>query len=127
VEQDLSNPQGSPAATMLTLAAVQREVDGWIQRFEVGYFPPMVMLARLTEEVGELAREVNHAYGPKPKKVGEAPGSVAEELGDVLFVVASMANAFHIDLAAAFRTVMQKYQERDAARWALRAPEESDG
>ena len=29
------------------------------------------MMARLTEEMGELAREVNHYYGEKPKKTTE--------------------------------------------------------
>ena len=30
-------------------------------------FSPLAQMARLTEEVGELAREVNHTYGEKQK------------------------------------------------------------
>ncbi len=104
----------------LTVADVQRAVDQWIRRFEEGYFPPLAMVARLAEEVGELAREVNHTYGPKPKKPEEPGGSVAEELGDLLFVLASMANALDINLAEAFVAVMQKFEERDHDRWTPR-------
>lgn len=106
---------------VLTVAEVQRTVDRWIRRFEEGYFPPLAMVARLAEEVGELAREVNHTYGPKPKKPDEPPGSVAEELGDLLFVLASMANALDIDLAQAFMSAMKKFHERDSERWTPRA------
>ncbi len=109
------------ASGELTVAEVQRTVDRWIGRFEEGYFPPLAMVARLAEEVGELAREVNHTYGPKPKKPDEPAGSVAEELGDLLFVLASMANALDIDLAQAFLRAMQKFYARDRARWTLRA------
>ena len=42
-----------------SLYSMQQEVDEYIQQFKVGYFSPLAQLARLTEEVGELAREVN--------------------------------------------------------------------
>ncbi len=48
---------------------MQKRVDAFISQFEEGYFSPMSMLARFTEEIGELAREVNHVYGEKPKKI----------------------------------------------------------
>lgn len=51
-----------------TLRHVQQEVDDYIGQFKEGYFSPLAMMARLTEELGELAREVNHYYGEKPKK-----------------------------------------------------------
>lgn len=51
-----------------TVQDIQREVDEYIGQFKEGYFSPLAMLARLTEELGELAREVNHYYGEKPKK-----------------------------------------------------------
>ena len=38
---------------------------------KAGYFSPLANLARLTEEVGELAREINHYYGEKQKKPTE--------------------------------------------------------
>ena len=67
------------------LRAAQRRVDDWISQFEEGYWPPLANLARLMEEVGELARLVNHRFGTKPKKPGETEQELAEELADVLF------------------------------------------
>lgn len=54
----------------MEIREMQQEVDRWISQFEEGYWHPLAMLARLTEEVGELAREVNHLYGQKPKNPG---------------------------------------------------------
>jgi NTP pyrophosphatase (non-canonical NTP hydrolase) len=95
----------------------QQTVDRWIAQFEEGYFPPLVNVARLAEEVGELAREVNHRFGPKTKKPDEAAGSIAMELADILFVVICLANSQAIDLDDAFSQVMAKVTARDAGRW----------
>lgn len=100
-----------------SLADIQREVDAYISRFKEGYFSPLAMLARMTEEVGELAREVNHRFGEKPKRKDEAENSVEMELGDVFFIVLCFANALGIDLTEAHDRVMQKFSTRDADRW----------
>ncbi|MBO1306769.1 nucleotide pyrophosphohydrolase [Enterococcus sp. 669A] len=100
-----------------TLAAMQKEVDTYIQQFKAGYFSPLAQMARLTEEVGELAREVNHHYGEKPKKAEEEPKTVAEELGDVLFVTLIMANSMDIDLTKVFNQNMEKFNQRDRFRF----------
>jgi NTP pyrophosphatase (non-canonical NTP hydrolase) len=99
----------------------QQAVDRWIGQFEEGYFPPLVNVARLAEEVGELAREVNHQFGPKKKKADEAPGSMAMELADILFVVVCLANSQQIDLDDAFTQMMAKVTSRDAGRWTRKA------
>ena len=99
------------------LRAAQRRVDDWISQFEEGYWPPLANLARLMEEVGELARLVNHRFGTKPKKPGETEQELAEELADVLFVVLCMANEQNIDLTEAFDRVLEKYRSRDGDRW----------
>lgn len=96
---------------------VQKQVDAYISQFKEGYFPPLVNLARLTEEVGELARELNHRFGPKTKKHDEPEGDVALELGDILFVVVVLANQLEIDLDRAIERTMEKYKVRDADRW----------
>lgn len=75
----------------LTFREAQEEVDAWISSFREGYFPPLLMLARLAEELGELARVLAHRHGKTPKP-GEAEGDLAEELGDLLFVLISLAN-----------------------------------
>jgi NTP pyrophosphatase (non-canonical NTP hydrolase) len=99
----------------------QTTVDDWIRQYKEGYFTPLTNLARLSEEVGELAREINHRFGEKPKKPEEPPGDLAAELGDVLFVVICLANSQGIDLDAAFAGVMQKVRTRDAGRWTRKA------
>lgn len=96
---------------------MQREVDQWISQFKEGYWQPLSMLARLTEELGELAREVNHRFGEKPKKPGEDETDLALELGDLLFIIGAFANSLGIDLEVAFSRVMQKYRSRDKNRW----------
>lgn len=100
-----------------SLASMQEEVDAYIQQFKAGYFGPMAQMARLTEEVGELAREVNHYYGEKPKKMSEEQNTVAEELGDVLFVTMIMANSLDIDLTEVFEKNMDKFNHRDRYRF----------
>ena len=94
----------------------QRRVDEWISQFEEGYWPPLANLARLMEEVGELARLVNHRFGTKLKKPEETHQELAEELADVLFVVLCMANEQGIDLDEAFDGVLEKYRSRDGER-----------
>jgi NTP pyrophosphatase (non-canonical NTP hydrolase) len=106
----------------VTLKELQESVDAYIQQFAEGYFAPLANLARLTEEQGELAREILHAYGPKRKKPSEPPGSIAEELGDIVFVVACLANSLDVDLETAFTSVMEKYRVRDRDRWTRRPP-----
>ncbi len=102
----------------------QRQVDEWISQFEEGYWPPLANLARLMEEVGELARLVNHRFGTKPKKREEDEQELAEELADVLFVILCMANEQGIDLEEAFERVLEKYRARDGDRWARKAEED---
>lgn len=100
-----------------SLAELQREVDHYISQFKEGYFSPLSMLARMSEEVGELAREVNHRFGEKPKKASEAENSIELELGDILFITICFANSLGIDLTEAHDKVMHKFNTRDANRW----------
>ena len=100
----------------MEIKEAQDWVDRWIGQFEEGYFPPMLMLARMTEELGEVARVLAHEHGKTPKP-GEDMGDLATELGDLLFVIICMANSHEIDLAEAFRSVMEKFEKRDSTRW----------
>jgi NTP pyrophosphatase (non-canonical NTP hydrolase) len=101
----------------MSLTEAQRRVDAWISGFEEGYFHPLTNLARLTEEVGELAREINHRFGEKTKKKGEPEGDLAMEMADILFVLICIANREGIDLQAAFDRMMEKVETRDRGRW----------
>lgn len=100
-----------------TLKQLQQEVDQYISQFKEGYFSPLAMLARLSEEVGELAREINHHYGEKPKKENEPDNSIEMELGDILFIILCFANSLGIDLQASHDKVMEKFETRDKNRW----------
>ena len=102
--------------------AMQHRVDAWIGQFEESYFDPLTNLARLAEEVGELAREVNHRFGRKTKKANEPEGDVAMEMGDILFVLCCMANREGIDLDDAFARMMDKVERRDRDRWTRITP-----
>ena len=101
----------------MDLDEAQRRVDEWITSFEEGYWPPLVNMARLMEEVGELAREYNHRFGTKPKKAEEDEADLAEELADVLFVILVLANERGIRLDEALEGVLEKYRRRDSDRW----------
>lgn len=100
-----------------SLKQIQQEVDDYISQFKEGYFSPLAMLARMSEEVGELAREVNHRFGEKPKKATEEESSMESELGDILFIVICFANSLGIDLTEAHDRVMEKFRTRDKNRW----------
>lgn len=102
---------------MTDMKEMQDRVDQYIGQFKGGYFSPLGQMVRLSEEVGELAREINHAYGEKKKKESELPKEVKEELGDVLFVIISMANSLEIDLSESFDLVMDKFETRDYHRF----------
>ena len=101
----------------MELREAQARVDAWIGRFEEGYWPPLANLARLTEEVGELARLLNHRFGPKTKKPEELEQDLGEEIADVLFVLIVIANDQGIDLGSALEKVLDKYRVRDGDRW----------
>ncbi|MER2263161.1 MAG: nucleotide pyrophosphohydrolase [Psychrobacillus sp.] len=100
-----------------SLNLLQQEVDTYINQFKEGYFPPMELLARLTEELGELSREVQHKYGTKKKKHTEVQKEIADEMGDFFFVLICLANSEGIDLEDALQKVLHKYNTRDKDRW----------
>lgn len=100
-----------------TIKEMQKEVDEYISQFKEGYFSPLAMLARMTEELGELAREVNHYHGEKPKKKTEKERTIEEEMGDLLFVLTCFANSLNVDMDEAFEEVMTKFNTRDKDRW----------
>jgi NTP pyrophosphatase (non-canonical NTP hydrolase) len=101
----------------MELKEAQRRVDEWISQFEEGYWPPLVNLARLVEEVGELSRELNHRYGSKTKRDEEPARELALEMADVLFVLLALANEQGVDLGEALERVFEKYRVRDSERW----------
>jgi NTP pyrophosphatase (non-canonical NTP hydrolase) len=105
------------AGPPLTLRDAQRLVDEWMRARGWTYWHPLSQLARLTEELGELARLVNHLYGEKPKKLDEPAQELALELADLLYTMICLANSQGIDLQAGLEQVLAKYGARDAERY----------
>ncbi|UOQ85864.1 nucleotide pyrophosphohydrolase [Gracilibacillus salinarum] len=103
---------------------MQQRVDQYISQYKEGYFSPLSLMARFTEEVGELAREVNHQYGEKTKKDSEKDNSIEAELGDLLFVIICFANSQGISLDKAFERTMNKIETRDENRWTRKNSQE---
>lgn len=95
----------------------QRRVDRWARRYDVPYWTPHEIFTRLTEEVGEVAREINHQFGPKKRKKTEKPGNLTEEIGDCLFTLVCLANSRKLSINKAFAHAMKKCYGRDKMRF----------
>ena len=67
----------------LTFEEAQARVAAWVSQYEEGYFPPLVQVSRLVEELGELARAIRHGTGGKNRKRDEGFQGGGGEVGDV--------------------------------------------
>jgi NTP pyrophosphatase (non-canonical NTP hydrolase) len=101
----------------MALKELQEDVDEWISQFTPKYWGPHEILARLMEESGELAREINHLYGPKKKKNSEETKEMGDEIADIIFTLVCLANSKRIDLDKAWGNMMTKYSNRDKDRF----------
>lgn len=95
----------------------QRAIDEWFTEKDWPYWTPHEILARVTEEVGELARLINHEYGPKKKKLDEPVQALEEEIGDIVCALACLCNTQGIDLDAALKKSVEKMWTRDKDRF----------
>lgn len=101
----------------MSLMKIQKDVDDWVQQFKTPYWKPHEIMVRMTEEIGELAREVNHIWGPKKKKATENKREIADELSDILVTVCCMANSQKINLDNAWKRTKDKLHKRDTLRY----------
>lgn len=99
-----------------TFKDIQEKIDDWIKNHG-GYWPPLAMLGAITEELGEVAREINGLEGFKPKKIKEEKALLGEELADLLFSIICVANHYNIDLNSCLEKVILKYTKREANRF----------
>lgn len=99
----------------LTLSGAQKLVDQWIKTYGVRYFSELTNMAILTEEVGELARQMARTYGDQSFKQGETP-NLGDEMADVLWVLLCLANQTGIDLEEELRRNIEKKTNRDKTR-----------
>lgn len=95
----------------------QEELDKWFKENNWEYWEPHEIIARLFEEGGELARLVNHLYGPKKKKPEESKQELEEEIGDVIYTLICLANSHDISLDDAIRKSFDKVTKRDKNRF----------
>ncbi|MHA0034652.1 DUF6508 domain-containing protein [Deinococcus sp. PESE-13] len=103
-------------SSSLTFSEAAQRVHAFISQFEEGYFPPLLLLARLAEETGEIARVIAHQNGKTPKP-GEDVGDLEMELADLLFVAICLANERGLSLERGFARMMDKIEQRDKDRW----------
>lgn len=99
----------------ISLSRLQQIVDDWITGIGHGYFSPLTNMAVLAEETGEVARQMSRLYGDQTFKAGETP-DLADELADVIWVVAAIANQTGVDLTEAMRRNLVKKTTRDLHR-----------
>jgi len=89
----------------MEISEAQKKVEELILHYGE-YWEPLSMMARITEEVGELARAMNIEYGGKMSK-GDGDGrEIEKEIADVFISVIAMANAQKVDLAKVFEEKM---------------------
>ncbi len=100
----------------MTIDQLQSTVNEWIMGTGNGYFSPLTNMAVLTEETGEVARIMARQYGDQVAKPGDKL-SLADELADVLWVVAAIANQTGVNLTEAINANIRKKNERDATRF----------
>ena len=101
----------------MSLKILQEDVDKWTSQFKPQYWQPHEILARLAEETGEIAREINHLHGPKKKKESESVRDLGEEMADIIFTLCCLANSKNISLDESWKRVMEKCYSRDNSRY----------
>ncbi|WP_185852365.1 nucleotide pyrophosphohydrolase [Blattabacterium cuenoti] len=96
---------------------LQKLVHNWIVDHGIRYFDVLTNTILLSEEVGEVSRIIARNYGEQSnKKNCKRNEDLGEELSDVLFIIACLANQTGIDLDKSFRIKLKKKEIRDHAR-----------
>ena len=95
----------------MEIKEAQQKTDQLIKHYG-DYWEPLSMLARVTEEVGELSRAMNIKYGGKKSKNSSDGREIEEELSDVLFTILAIANSEKIDLTKEFESKLKKDFEK---------------
>ena len=113
--QEQKDNNNAPQREPLTLSGAQKLVDQWVKTYGVRYFSELTNMAILTEEVGELARQMARTYGDQSFKQGETP-NLGDEMADVLWVLLCLANQTGIDLEEELIRNIEKKTSRDKTR-----------
>ena len=97
----------------MNFETLQEVVDQWI-RGHGRYWDKFEILARLTEDLGEVASTLHHTEGLRS---GRDNLGLADEIGDLLFTLAAFANVNGLRLGDCVNGVMEKYQTSDSTEW----------
>jgi NTP pyrophosphatase (non-canonical NTP hydrolase) len=100
----------------MTIEKAQHQVDEWIKGTGVRYFNELTNLGILMEEVGELSRLMVRLYGEQSFKESDKEKSLADEMGDVFWVLICLANQTGVDLTQALENSFEKKNIRDKER-----------
>ncbi len=104
-------------SNFITLREMQLEVDSWVQQFDPGYWPPLSIMAQITEEAGEIARNLNNMYGGRVKKDADEVKHLSEEVCDIMFALVCLANSHNIDLDKSWKETISERCRRDDNRF----------
>lgn len=90
--------------------AYQDELDGLFKQQTPPwqYWKPLKIAQRLSEETGEVAREVGHNHGGKQKRADEPDGDLETEIGDIIYTLCCFANGYGYDLDRAVQVSLRK-------------------
>ena len=97
----------------MQLEDLPQQVDRWIRQ-NGDYWDSFQILARLTEELGEIAGALQRIGGLRPRK---PEADLELEMGDSLFTLTAFANRNKIQLEQAVRRAIEKYDQRNSADW----------
>lgn len=100
----------------MQLNDLQTQVDQWIKTHGVRYFSELTNLGILMEEVGELSRVMVRQYGDQSFKKSDEGKEIADEMADILWVLAALANQCNVNLEDALKKNFEKKTLRDAQR-----------
>jgi len=95
----------------MEIKEAQKIVDETIKQYG-GYWEPLSMLARLTEEVGELARAMNIKFGGKKSKFEGDGKDIKDEIADVLYTLLALANNLELNLDEEFIKKVKESHEK---------------
>ncbi len=96
----------------MDILRAQEKVDDLIKHYG-GYWPELSMMARITEETGELARAINIKYGEKRSKFkGDGDGDIKEEISDLIFTLMALSNKLEINLDKELQEKIEKDFEK---------------
>lgn len=107
-----ANEPGRFYRNKMEINKAQKIVDERIQELG-GYWQPLSMLARITEELGELARAINIKHGEKRAKHEEDGKELEKELADVMFTLFAIANRCGVNLQEVLIEKMGEDYSRD--------------